>query len=193
MIKNKEFKPVMKEGGKLLVRVRVSYAHLDEPWAGNDNSEKKYSISCIIPKDDKESLQAVEKAIDEAKKEGKAKKWGGVIPKKLQLPLRDGDEEREEDEAYSDCLFFSASSKQPVKTFNRGGEVCEPSEIYSGCWAIASLKFYPYDASGNKGVAVGLNQVLKWADDEALGGNNNGNDFEGLDGLDVEGEDLEDL
>lgn len=192
MIKNKEFAPRLDGNGKLMIRGRLSYVHLDEPWSGNENNEKKYSVSILIPKEDKATIEAVQKAVELAKAEGKTKKWGGIVPKKLQLPLRDGDEERD-DEAYQGCYFFNASSsaKSPVKCFNRLKQELSPSEIYSGCWGLVSLKMFPYDASGNKGVAAGLNQVLFWADDEKLGGGSQGNDFEDLE-ID-EDEDLEDL
>lgn len=188
----KEFAPRKKDNGAVLLRVRLSYVHLDEKWSGNEGAEKKYSVSCIIPKEDKKTIAFIEKEIEAAKAEGKAKKWGGSVPRKLSTPLRDGDEEREEDPAYQDAVFFSASSKQPVKTFNKAG-VCDPTEIYSGCWGIVSVRFFPYDAAGNKGVGVGLNQVLKWADDDNLGGANTGNDFEGVDGIEMEADDFDDL
>lgn len=180
MIKNKDFAPRLGADGKLMIRARLSYVHLDAPWSGSENNEKKYGVSLIIPKTDKATIEAVEKAVETAKAEGKSKKWGGTIPKKLSLPLRDGDEEKE-DEAYQGSLFMNASSKQPVKCFNRLKEEIDPSQIYSGAWGLVSLKMFPYDANGNKGVGVGLNQVLYWADDEPLGGGSNGNDFEDLD------------
>lgn len=193
MIKNKEFAPKLKGEGKLLLRARMSYVHLSEMWAGNENAEKKYSVSCIIPKDDEETVKAIRQAVEKAKEEGKAKKWGGTIPRKLTLPLRDGDEEREEDEAYNDCYFFSASSNKPVKVFDRGLQEANPDSIYSGCWGIVSVKFFPYDAAGNKGVGVGLNQVMFWADGDPLGGGSQGNDFEGVDGLEADIEDVDNL
>ena len=42
--------------------------------------------------------------------------------------------------------------------------------MYSGCYVYASVNFYAYNTSGNKGIAAGLNNVLKVADGEPLGG-----------------------
>ena len=42
--------------------------------------------------------------------------------------------------------------------------------MYSGCYANVSVNFYPYNVSGNKGVAAGLNNVQKVADGERLSG-----------------------
>ena len=39
-------------------------------------------------------------------------KWGGKVPANLKLPLRDGDIDRPDDEAYAGCYFFNANSRQ---------------------------------------------------------------------------------
>ena len=46
----------------------------------------------------------------------------------------------------------------------------DEEEMYSGCYVYASVNFYAYNTSGNKGIAAGLNNVLKVADGEPLGG-----------------------
>ena len=66
---------------KVIVPCRLSYAHLWEPDSIN-GSEPKYSVSCIIDKDDKETIAKIKKAIEVAKDEGKGK-WGGKIPANL--------------------------------------------------------------------------------------------------------------
>ena len=63
---------------KVIVPCRLSYAHLWEPDSIN-GSEPKYSVSCIIDKNDKETIAKIKKAIEVAKDEGKGK-WGGKIP-----------------------------------------------------------------------------------------------------------------
>ena len=58
----------------------------------------------------------------------------------------------------------------------------DEEEIYSGVWAIMSVTFYGYDVSGNKGIAVGLNNIMKFKDDERLGGRASAeSDFEDVD------------
>lgn len=150
-------------------KVRLSYAHLFEPHAIEGN-EPKYSVSVIIPKTDKETLQAIKAAVDEAKEQGKAK-FGGKIPGNLKTPLRDGDVEREGDEAYAGCYFLNANSKNKPGVVDINVQpVLDQSEVYSGCYARLTLNFYPYSASGNKGIAAGLGNVQKLADGEPLGG-----------------------
>lgn len=68
--------------------------------------------SVLHPKDDKETVKAINDAIDAAIEEGIAK-FGGKKPNKaaIKLPLRDGDTERE-DEAYAGHWFINANSRQ---------------------------------------------------------------------------------
>lgn len=150
-------------------KVRLSYAHLFEPHAIEGN-EAKYSVSVIISKSDKETLQAIKDAVNEAKEQGKGK-WGGKVPPNLKTPLRDGDVERPDDEAYANCYFLNASSKnKPGVVDQYVHDVLDATEVYSGCYGRLTLNFYPFSASGNKGIAAGLGNVQKLEDGEPLGG-----------------------
>lgn len=150
-------------------KVRLSYAHLFEPHAIEGN-EPKYSVSVIIPKSDKETLQAIKEAVAEAKEQGKSK-WNGKVPANLKTPLRDGDVDREGDEAYAGCYFLNANSKNKPGVVDINVQpVLDATELYSGCYGRLTLNFYAYNANGNKGIAAGLGNVQKLADGESLGG-----------------------
>lgn len=150
-------------------KVRLSYAHLFEPHA-IDGNEPKYSVSVIIPKSDKETLQAIKEAVNEAKEQGKGK-WGGKIPANIKTPLRDGDIDREGDEAYVGCYFLNANSKNKPEVVDINVQpILDATEVYSGCYARLTLNFYAYNANGNKGIAAGLGNIQKLADGEPLGG-----------------------
>jgi hypothetical protein len=150
-------------------KVRLSYAHLFEPHAIEGN-EPKFSTSVIISKNDKETLQAIKDAVNEAKEQGKSK-WNGKIPPNLKTPLRDGDTERPDDEAYANSYFLNANSKNKPGVVDQSVQpILDATEVYSGCYARLTLNFYPYSASGNKGIAAGLGNVQKLADGEPLGG-----------------------
>ena len=57
--------------------------------------------------------------------------------------------------------------------------IIDKNEFYSGCYGKASITLYPYDASGTKGIAAGLNAVMKTEDGDKLGGaSNSAADFE---------------
>lgn len=158
--------------------VRLSYANIWVPKS-IDGGDEKYSCSILIPKDDKETLRKIKAAIEAAKEQGKAL-WGGKIPAKLHTPLRDGDEERPDDEAYAGHYFFNASSKNKpgiAKPIGKGAdgrvkfqEITDTTEVYSGCYAKVSVNFYPFNVNGNRGVAAGLNNIVKVQDGEPLGG-----------------------
>lgn len=157
-------------------KVRFSYVHVWEP-SSMEGAEKKYSVSIIIPKTDKELVAKIQAAIKEATEQGKEGKFGGKIPVNLKTPLRDGDKERPDDPSYANSFFMSASSKSKPGVVDASREpILDESEFYSGCYGRASLNFYPYNASGSKGIACGLNHVQKLEDGEALGGRGNAAD-----------------
>ncbi len=169
--------------------VRFSYAHVFEPHAMDDNQEAKYSVCLLIPKEDKETVKAIEEAIEAAKAQGKAQ-WGGKVPPSLKTPLRDGDEERDQEE-YKGHYFINANSKQKPGVVKPAGkktveQITDTEEFYSGCYGKASVNFYPFAVSGNKGIAAGLNNVIKLRDGDYLGGRASAeDDFSDMD-FDVE-------
>ena len=157
--------------------VRLSYVHIFQPEATTEGGEKKYSVSLIIPKTNKALLDNIKVAIEAAKQAGIAK-FGGRIPANLKTPLRDGDLERPDDDAYAGCWFINASSKTKpgiVKRMKINGEnklveVTNEEDVYSGCYGFASVNFFAFNTSGNKGIAAGLNNILKTRAGEYLGG-----------------------
>jgi hypothetical protein len=151
-------------------KVRFSYAHVFEPSAISEGDDKKYSVSILIPKKDLETLAKVKKAVEAAKQGGKGK-WNGKIPPVLKLPLRDGDAERPDDEAYEGMMFLNASSKnKPGIVDENTDPVMSKDDFYSGCFGRASVNFYAFNVSGNKGIAVGLNNLQKLEDGDRLSG-----------------------
>jgi hypothetical protein len=124
------------------INTRLSYANIWEPKSINGGKEK-YSVSLIIPKSDKKTITAIEKAIDAAIQEGIGK-FGGKKPNKatLKLPLRDGDVERD-DEAYQDSYFINANSITAPQIVDKHVQpILDRNEVYSGCYARVSINFY---------------------------------------------------
>ena len=151
--------------------VRLSYANVWEPKSINGGTEK-YSVSLIIPKSDTKTLTAIQKAIDAAIEEGRGK-FGGKIPNKsaLKLPLRDGDIDRPDDEAYANCYFVNANSSTAPEIVDKARDpILNRSEVYSGVYARASINFYAFNSNGNRGIACGLGNIQKVRDGEPLGG-----------------------
>ncbi|CAB4136240.1 Protein of unknown function DUF2815 [uncultured Caudovirales phage] len=152
-------------------KVRFSYLHVWQPEAIGDSDEKKYSVSLIISKDDKETIKRVEAAIKAAVAAGKDSKFGGKVPANIKMPLRDGDIDRAEDEAYKDAYFLNATCRTKPGVVDKNlNPIIDQDELYSGCFGRASVTFYAFNTNGNKGIACGLNNVQKLSDGEPLGG-----------------------
>jgi len=153
---------------------RWSYANIWEPKSINGGTPK-FSVSLIIPKSDKKTVEKIKAAIDAAYKEGESKLKGNgkTIPalSTLKTPLRDGDTERPDDPAYAGAYFVNANSSTAPEIVDKA---CQPildrSEVYSGVYGRASINFYAFSANGNRGIACGLNNLQKIRDGEPLGG-----------------------
>lgn len=151
-------------------KVRFSYANVFEPKAINEGGKEKYSVSLIIPKKDKRTLDKINAAIELALEEGKSK-FGGKVPKMYKNPLRDGDVERSDDEVYQGCMFVNANSDNAPGLVDASLDpIMDKSEFYSGCYGRASINFYAFNVNGNKGVACGLNNLQKLEDGVRLAG-----------------------
>lgn len=156
------------------VNTRWSYASVWEPKSINGGAPK-CSVSLIIPKDDVETVNKIEAAIKAAYTEGasKLKGNGKSVPalSAIKTPLRDGDTERPDDEAYANSYFVNANSPNPPGIVDADCQpIIERSEVYSGVYGRASISFYAYNKNGNRGIACGLNNLQKIRDGEQLGG-----------------------
>ena len=119
----------------------------------------------------KKTLLAIHKAVEAAKEDGKVRKWGGKLPPNLKLPLRDGDIDRPDDENYQEHFFLNATSKDAPQVVDRHVQpVVDPMMVYSGCFCNVSVNFYPFNANGNRGVAVGLGNIQFVKDGDRLSG-----------------------
>lgn len=151
--------------------VRLSYAHIWTPVAIGDDGNAKYSVSILIPKSDKRTLADIKRAVDAAVEAGLASKFGGKRPGNLKTPLRDGDAEKPDDPVYAGHYFFNASSKTPpgIVDINKL-QIMDPDEVQSGDYARVSVNLYAFNQNGNRGVAAGLNHIMKLKTGERLGG-----------------------
>jgi hypothetical protein len=173
-------------------KCRASYANLNEPKSIN-GGKPKYSVSIIIPKTDTVTVDKIMAAIEAAYKDGESKLKGNnkTMPplKSLKTPLRDGDIERPEDEAYADAYFVNANSDTAPGIVDRDrNPIMENREIYSGIYARFSINFYAFNTNGNKGIACGLNNVQKLSDGTPLGGRSNPEDDFATDYVDENGD-----
>ena len=162
------------------INTRWSYVNAWEPKSINGGAPK-YSVSLIIPKSDTKTLEKIRTAIQAAYEEGQSKLKGNgrSVPalSALKTPLRDGDAERPDDEAYANSYFVNANSgTAPGIVDADRNPILERSEVYSGVYGRASINFYAFNSNGNKGIACGLNNLQKIRDGEPLGGKSRAED-----------------
>lgn len=158
-------------------KCRMSYEHVWEATSIDGNSPAKFSACILIRKDDAETLKKIKRAQEAAIQDGIKSKWKGKRPANLKLPLRDGDTERPEDEAFAGCYFINANAnRQPGIVDLALNPILDREEVYSGCYCRFSVNLYPFSASGNNGVAVGLNNIQKVSDGERLAGGSRAED-----------------
>lgn len=153
---------------------RFSYANVWEAKSINGGAPK-FSVSLIIPKSDTRTVEKIKAAIEAAYKEGESKLKGNgrSVPalSAIKNPLRDGDTERPDDEAYANSYFINANSATAPGIVDANcNPILERSEVYSGVYGRASISFYAFNSNGNKGIACGLNNLQKIRDGEPLGG-----------------------
>ena len=72
-------------------KVRFSYCNLFTPRAAQEGAKEKYSVTLLIPKSDKATIQKIKSAMEEAKQKFMASNSGKKLPTNLKTTLHDGD------------------------------------------------------------------------------------------------------
>lgn len=162
------------------VNTRWSYVNAWEPKSINGGAPK-YSVSLIIPKSNTKTIEKIQAAIQAAYDEGQGKLKGNgksvLALSVLKTPLRDGEAERPDDEAYADSYFINANSGTAPGIVDADRQpILDRSEVYSSVYGRASINFYAFNSNGNKGIACGLNNLQKIKDSEPLGGKSRAED-----------------
>lgn len=162
------------------VNTRWSYVNAWEAKSINGGAPK-FSVSLIIPKSDTKTIEKIKAAIQAAYEEGQGKLKGNgkSVPalSVIKTPLRDGDAERPDDEAYAGAYFINANSATAPGIVDADrNPILDRSEVYSGVYGRASINFYAFNSNGNKGIACGLNNLQKIRDGEPLGGKSRAED-----------------
>jgi len=145
---------------------RVSFPAVFEPVAFQ-GGQPKYSVTMLFPKGTNlDTLKALAKAAVQAKWPDPNKR-----PKSLQHPFRDGDKDKPDLDGYAGHIFVKATSKmRPGVIDSSMSDIITPEDFYAGCYAKASITAYAYDTAGNRGVAFGLQNLMKTRDGEPFSG-----------------------
>ena len=179
---------------KIMLRnVRLSYEHIFQPSAMDDNSTPKYSAELLIPKDHPD-LPTVKRAMFEAGAEkfptaiANGKPW----PMGYTCALKDADKDvdgsgvllAEKNPASAGCYILKAQSTRRPATLGRRKEQLTEADgiIYSGCYVNVSVAAAGYEFGKiKKGVTCYLNGVQFVQDGERFGSDAS-SDFDELDG-----------
>ena len=153
-------------------KVRFAYQHVFKPSAFQEGDDEKYSVTCIIPKKDKKTLTNINGVIDNLKEEAAKRSPGGKLPKKFEVFLHDGDEEKPDKEEFEDSFYVNPKSKTKPGVVDADLDpILDSDEFYSGCYGRVSMTLFVYPKEGTpKGISAFLNNVQKLDDGENLGG-----------------------
>lgn len=167
----------------MTTEVRLSYIHIDEPYAQDAQSEPKYSATLLLPKADGACYQEIMQAIEAAKQAGIKGPWKGACPPNFAKPIYDGDGLRERSgEPYGEeChghWVISAKTKWKPDVVHQSNVRCTlpAGSVKSGDYARVIINFYAYDSSGNRGVACSLGNIMITREGEALGSRTSASD-----------------
>jgi len=154
--------------------VTLVYPDVFVPRAIGGKGAPKFSVTALFDPEDATTAGALADAVEAAFRLGVEKGIFKDTQKSAKFsPVRDGNEKIEDGgpEFYRDKLFIAAKSSAeipPEVCDLNGALITDASEIYSGVKAKLALSAYPYDTSGNKGIALALDGVLKVADGKQL-------------------------
>lgn len=174
-----------KDVKRVIVVGRLSYPKLFKPES-SFGKDPQYSCELVIPKDS--DLSKLKAAMAAAVNE----KWPDPKKRpKLKNPLRDGDEDKPNNEQYEGSYFIAARGKnKPAVVIGKDMIPCESeSEVYPGRKAAISVTASPFefkDENGGsaRGVKLFLNSVMLLAKDDVRWGGAVGDpetDFEDMD------------
>lgn len=164
-------------------KVRFSFCHLFEAQEPQGGGDPKYSVTLLIPKSDKVTMQKIQAAMQEARDNFCAKNGATALPAKPTHTLHDGDGTRPSGDPFGPeckgCWVITVSSKQkPIVVDAFRNPVTDPGEVYSGCYGRASINFYGYNRAGKKGLSAGLLSIQKLHDGEPFGTVGSADDFD---------------
>ena len=155
--------------------IRGSYLSIFKaklPQDAKEGDEAKFSMTVLIPKEDKATLAKLEAAREVAI----GIKWPGKRPAMVGTTLHDGDlpkpsnGENFGDECKGHMVMAVASKYKPQILDRDGNEIIDPTECGSGDYFKVSLNAYGFDFKGKRGVSFGLGNVLFYERGESLGG-----------------------
>lgn len=141
---------------------RLAFVSLDKPKTNKLSPDQppKYEATLLIPK--KYNMDGVKRAL----KVAIAEKFGENAKIK-DIPIKDGDEAFDEKtgkvrDGYKGHYYIRATANQDRRpqVIDQMGEVADPTEAYSGCYADVAINAFAWEWQGKKkGVSFGLQAI----------------------------------
>lgn len=160
-------------------KVRFSFLNVFEARAFGENTEPKYSVMLLIPKTDTSTIERCKKAINAAAQKGLQSAFGGKLPPVVKNTFKDADVDSDSEGVlfkdkwnYTEGHYIiNVSSKNRPQIVDADLQpIIDQTQIYSGCYGRASINFFAYNTSKNRGISAGLNNLQMLEDGEPLGG-----------------------
>lgn len=149
---------------------RVSYPNLFQPRLNDQSGKMEYSFVALFAKG--ADLSALKKEAQRAllEKFGAEKLKDPAFVQRLRSPFRDQGI-RQSDGYVPGAIFVSLKSTQkPGVVDAQVKPIIDPSQVYAGCYGIASVRAFAYDAKGNVGVSLWMQNFQKTRDGDSLTG-----------------------
>lgn len=139
-------------------KIILHHPNIFEPIKFKNSPKAKYSAVIVIPPEEKETLDKINRAVNEAI----IQKFGSNISEqeRIMLPLKNGNDSDSLDLVYYNNYFINATNDLPPRVVNKD-KLPFPNKIpVDDCtYARVVLLFKAYDFNGNKGVSCQLLKV----------------------------------
>ncbi len=184
-------------------KFRASFVTVFEPKSYKGGNPK-YSIVMLFDKKNVKGLKDLQQLVKSTAME----KWGEIPTEVLKIdseycPFKDGDSDKKSGyDGYEGAFFATASSLYAPAVVDTGDPskgispqvILDPKELYSGCYARASVIAFGWESKGCRGISFGLQNIQKLADGEPFSGRGNPEaDFDPIMPEEVEVADSDDL
>jgi hypothetical protein len=196
----------------------LSFPNLFTPRAVEENQEPSFSCDLIFddfdllkqdykgakakPDGTFTTLPGVLRAIQNVKVDqwgADPKKWPAEVRDRFEKNVKLGDEKKHSDgkvmQGYAGNRFITVRTGQKYPPFlkNKNGDTCRPEDLYGGAICRVQVLCRPWISALGKGVSLRLLGVMKVADGEKFGIGGEMFDYEDGEGLELEGETLDDF
>jgi hypothetical protein len=150
---------------------RVSFPNVFEP-KGFEGGDAKYNLAMLFPKDaDLSEMKALAQEALIARWPDDAKRKQVTSHPSFKSPFRDGDLEKPDLDGYPGHIFVTASSKmRPGIVDQNINPIMDQGDFYAGAYGRATLTAYAFEKAGNRGVAFGLQNLMKTRDGDSFSG-----------------------